>query len=126
MNGDCMIFICYRKCSTCQKAKKHLLEMNVDFEERPIEMGVTQEELRKWIPLSKKEIHQFFNTSGKIYKSENYKEKLKLMTEDEKIKALSENGMLVKRPLLVGDDFVLVGYKKEQYDEIGEKYGKKQ
>lgn len=100
--------------------------MNVDFEERPIEMGVTQEELRKWIPLSKKEIHQFFNTSGKIYKSENYKEKLKLMTEDEKIKALSENGMLVKRPLLVGDDFVLVGYKKEQYDEIGEKYGKKQ
>lgn len=126
MNGDYMIFICYRKCSTCQKAKKHLLEMNVDFEERPIEMGVTQEELRKWIPLSKKEIHQFFNTSGKIYKSENYKEKLKLMTEDEKIKALSENGMLVKRPLLVGDDFVLVGYKKEQYDEIGEKYGKKQ
>lgn len=126
MNGDYMIFICYRKCSTCQKAKKHLLEMNVDFEERPIEMGVTQEELRKWIPLSKKEIHQFFNTSGKIYKSENYKEKLKLMTEDEKIKALSENGMLVKRPLLVGDDFVLVGYKKEQYDEIGEKYGKNQ
>lgn len=126
MNGDYMIFICYRKCSTCQKAKKHLLEMNVDFEERPIEMGVTQEELRKWIPLSQKEIHQFFNTSGKIYKSENYKEKLKLMTEDEKIKALSENGMLVKRPLLVGDDFVLVGYKKEQYDEIGEKYGKKQ
>ncbi len=126
MNGDYMIFICYRKCSTCQKAKKHLLEMNVDFEERPIEMGVTQEELRKWIPLSKKEIHQFFNTSGKIYKSENFKEKLKLMTEDEKIKALSENGMLVKRPLLVGDDFVLVGYKKEQYDEIGEKYGKKQ
>lgn len=126
MNGDYMIFICYRKCSTCQKAKKHLLEMNVDFEERPIEMGVTQEELRKWLPLSKKEIHQFFNTSGKIYKSENFKEKLKLMTEDEKIKALSENGMLVKRPLLVGDDFVLVGYKKEQYDEIGEKYEKKQ
>lgn len=121
-----MIFINYSKCSTCRKAKKHLERMGVEFEDRPIKEGVTVNELKEWIPLSNKTIQQFFNTSGQLYRSENYKEKLPLMSEEEKLKALSGDGMLVKRPLLIGDNFVLVGYKEKEYNEIGEKYGKKQ
>ena len=116
--GDNMLFICYKRCSTCQKAKKHLESSNIDFIERKIEDGITKEELKKWISLSNKEIHKFFNTSGSIYKNENYKEKLKTMSFDEKIDALSKNPMLVKRPILVGDDFVLVGYKEIEYNNI--------
>ena len=86
--------------------------------ERKIEDGVTKEELEKWIPLSNKDINKFFNTSGLIYKNENYKEKLKTMSYEEKIDALSQNPMLIKRPILVGNDFVLVGFKEIEYNTI--------
>lgn len=119
-----MIFICYKKCSTCQKAKKHLEKMNVDFIERDITEGISIGELKKWIPLSNKTIEKFFNTSGKIYRANHYKDKLPFMSDEEKYQALSSDGMLVKRPIFVGDDFVLVGYNESEYDKIGEKYGK--
>lgn len=118
-----MQFINYKTCSTCQKARKHLDRMNISYIDRPILEKVSIEELKQWIPLSNQELKKFFNTSGKVYR-EN-KDKIQLMSDEEKIIALSENGMLVKRPLLVGDDFVLVGYNEKEYDEIGEKYGKK-
>ena len=120
------LFIEYPKCSTCQKAKKHLERMGVDFIDRPIKEGVTKEELQIWIPLSNKPIQKFFNTSGQLYRNGNYKERLPQMSDNEKMEALASDGMLVKRPLLVGDNFVLVGYNEKEYDEIGEKYGKKQ
>lgn len=116
--GDVMLFICYKRCSTCQKAKKYLESNKIDFIERKIEDGITKEELEKWIPLSNKDINKFFNTSGLIYKNENYKEKLKTMSYEEKLDALSQNPMLVKRPILVGDDFVLVGFKEIEYNNI--------
>ncbi|MGN1343723.1 MAG: Spx/MgsR family RNA polymerase-binding regulatory protein [Traorella sp.] len=120
-----MQFIGYRKCSTCSKAKKYLESLNVDFVFRDIQEKVTIEELKKWITISNKNIDKFFNTSGLIYRNENYKERLKIMSEDEKLHALSENPMLVKRPLLIGDNFVLVGFKEEEYRKVGEIYGQK-
>ena len=113
-----MLFICYKRCGTCQKAKKYLEMNNIEFIERKIEDGVTKEELEKWIPLSNKDINKFFNTSGLIYKNENYKEKLKTMSYEDKINALVKNPMLVKRPILVLESKVLVGYKSEEYDCI--------
>lgn len=116
--GEIMYFINYKKCSTCQKAKKYLDSFNIDYIDRSILDGVRVEELKKWIPLSNKNINHFFNTSGLIYRNENYKEKLKTMSEDEKLEALANNPMLIKRPLLVGDDFVLVGFKEIEYNTI--------
>ena len=113
-----MLFICYKRCGTCQNAKKYLEMNNIEFIERKIEDGVTKEELEKWIPLSNKDINKFFNTSGLIYKNENYKEKLKTMSYEDKINALVKNPMLVKRPILVGNDFVLVGFKEIEYNTI--------
>ena len=118
--GDVMIFIHYKKCSTCIKAKKHLQSIQVNFIDRDILNGITKEEFNKWIPLSNKSIDKFFNTSGLIYKNENYKEKLKEMSYDEKIDALVNHPMLIKRPILVGSDFVLVGFKEIEYNKVGE------
>ena len=114
-----MQFIEYPKCSTCIKARKFLTARNVSFDDRHIHVDIpTIEELKSWIPLSGLPIDKFFNTSGQVYREQNYKEKLKTMSEDEKIKALSENGMLIKRPLLVTDSKVLVGFKESAYEEI--------
>lgn len=124
--GDYMILICYKKCSTCQKAKKHLQAMQVDFIEREIQEGVTKEELKQWIARSSKPIEKFFNTSGQSYRSNNYKEKLPHMSEEEKLNALANDAMLIKRPLFICDETVLVGYKQEEYQKIGDLYGKKQ
>ena len=121
--GDFMYFINYKKCGTCIKAKKYLQSRNVDFVDRDILDGITKEEFEKWIPNSKKNIDNFFNTSGSIYKNENYKEKLKVMTYDEKIDALVKNPMLIKRPILVHDNLVLVGFKELEYNEVGDLYG---
>lgn len=113
------LFIEYPKCTTCQKAKKWLVENNIDFEARHIvEKNPTYEELKKWTSCSGLEIKKFFNTSGILYKSMNLKEKLTTMTDEEKIKLLSTNGMLVKRPLLIGENFVLVGFKEDIWKEI--------
>ena len=113
------LFICYKRCSTCAKAKKYLNENDVEFTYREIsEDNPTEEELSKWIELSGLPIKRFFNTSGKIYRELNLKEKLETMTEDQKIELLSSDGMLVKRPLLISDDKVLVGFKEVEYQEV--------
>ena len=113
-----VLFIEYPKCSTCQKAKKWLINNNVEFEDRNIvENTPTEKELKKWITESKKDIKKFFNTSGLLYKSLDLKNKLPTMSEDEMLSLLSSDGMLVKRPLLIGDSFVLVGFKEGDWKE---------
>lgn len=113
-----IIFIEYPKCSTCQKAKKWLEINNIQFEDRHIiEETPTAEELKQWIPLSEKDIKSWFNTSGLKYKALNLKGKLPEMTEEEKIKLLASDGMLIKRPLIVSDDKILVGFKEQEWKE---------
>lgn len=111
-------FICYSKCSTCKGAKKWLEENKIEFEDRAIkEDNPTFEELKVWIERSKLPIKRFFNTSGIKYRELELKDKLDTMTDDEKIKLLSTDGMLVKRPLFVSDDLVLVGFKETEWEE---------
>ena len=113
-----MLFICYPKCSTCQKAKKWLNEHDIEFTERHIvEENPSYEELKQWIEKSGLPIKKFFNTSGRLYKEMHLKDKLKDMSEEEQIKLLATDGMLVKRPLLVGEDKVLVGFRKAEWVE---------
>ena len=102
-----MKVLVYRKCSTCMKALKWLDEHNISYEERAIkEENPTYEELKK-----------FFNTGGMIYKEMGLKDKLKDMSEDEQLKLLATDGMLVKRPLVIGDDFVLTGFREKEWSE---------
>ncbi|MEG0424941.1 MAG: arsenate reductase family protein [Cetobacterium sp.] len=113
------LFVNYPKCSTCAKAKKWLEENGVDFDLRHIvENNPTKEELKKWITLSGQPIKKFFNTSGILYREMNLKEKVALNNEDELLDILSSNGMLVKRPLLIGKDSILIGFKEKEWDEI--------
>ena len=112
------LFIEYPKCSTCQKAKKWLEANSINYEDRHIvEETPTKEELEKWIKLSGKEIKRFFNTSGLKYKELNLKEKLLNMSDKEKIQLLSSDGMLIKRPLLISKDAVLIGFKEREWKE---------
>lgn len=112
------LFVEYPKCSTCQKAKKWLKNQQIDFQSRHIvEETPTAEELENWLQKSGLEVKKFFNTSGLVYKNMNLKEKLEQMSLDEKLKLLASNGMLIKRPILVGEDFVLVGFREEQWSE---------
>ena len=113
-----VLFIEYPKCSTCQKAKKWLINNNVEFEDRNIvENTPTEKELKKWITESKKDIKKFFNTSGIKYKELNLKEKLPNMTDDEKIKLLSSDGMLIKRPLVITDNTILTGFREKEWED---------
>ena len=106
-------FICYAKCTTCQRAKKWLDDNKTEYELRDIKTdNPTLEELREWHKKSGLELKKFFNTSGLLYKSMELKNKLPNMTEEEMLSLLSNDGMLVKRPILVGEDFVLVGFKE--------------
>ena len=115
------LFICYPKCSTCTKARKWLDENNINYEERNIkEDNPTKDELKQWIFTGDYPIKRFFNTSGILYRELGLKDKLENMSDEEKIKILSTDGMLVKRPILVGDDIVLVGFKEEEWRKIGE------
>ena len=113
------IFIQYPKCSTCQKAKKWLETNNIDFQDRSI---ITEtpaiQELNKWITKSGKDIKKWFNTSGLKYKELNLKEKLNNMTDEEKIQLLASNGMLIKRPILISDKGVFVGFKEEEWKAL--------
>ena len=112
-------FIQYPLCGTCKKAKKWLEEHNVPFNNRLIvEQNPTVEELKLCIPKSGLPLKKFFNTSGMIYKEMNLKEKLPLMSEEEQIELLASNGKLVKRPLMVSEDTVLVGFKVEEWEKI--------
>ena len=113
------LFINYPKCSTCKKAEKFLKENNIEFINRNIvEENPSAEELALWMEKSGLEPRKFFNTSGVLYREMNLKDKIKTMSKEEMIEILSTNGMIVKRPLLVMDDKVLVGFKEENYKEI--------
>ena len=112
-----MLFIQYPKCKTCQKAKKWLDKNNIEYTDRHIkEENPSYEELKSWYEKSGLPLKKFFNTSGLLYKSMALKDKLPTMNEDEMLKLLAADGMLVKRPLLVGNDFVLVGFKETEWE----------
>lgn len=113
-----ILFVEYPKCSTCQKAKKWLVENQVEFEERHIvEDNPSKEELKVWYEKSGLPLKRFFNTSGMKYKELKLKDKLPAMTEEEQLELLASDGMLVKRPVLVGNDFVLTGFKEKEWTE---------
>ena len=111
-------FICYPKCTTCQRAKKWLDDNQIEYELRDIKLdNPTLEELTEWYNKSGLPIKKFFNTSGLLYKSLDLKNKLPDLSEDEMLKLLATDGMLVKRPLLIGDVFTLVGFKENEWLE---------
>ena len=113
-----MIFLCYPKCTTCQKARKWLDDHQIEYTFRDIKLeNPAQEELTDWYKRSGLPIRKFFNTSGLLYKSMDLKNKLPTMTEDEMLALLATDGMLVKRPLLIGEDFVLVGFKEAEWQQ---------
>ena len=114
-----MLFICYPKCTTCQKAKQWLDEHGVAYGFRDIkEENPTENELREWYARSGLPLKRFFNTSGLQYKALNLKDRLPEMSEDEQFALLASDGMLVKRPLLITDDRVLVGFKEAEYQAL--------
>ena len=111
-------FICYPKCTTCQKARKWLDDNQIEYELRDIKLdNPTLDELGEWYKKSGLSLKKFFNTSGLIYKSLDLKNKLPTMTEDEMLSLLASDGMLVKRPILVNENFVLVGFKENEWSE---------
>ena len=113
-----MTFIWYNKCGTCQKARKWLEENNVEFSCRDMKTdNPSLEELTQWYRISGLPLRKFFNTSGQLYKSMELKNKLPDMSDDEMLALLASDGMLVKRPLLIGDDFVLLGFKEPDWAE---------
>ena len=114
-----MLFICYPKCTTCQKAKKWLEENEINFEVRDIKLqNPNKEELEKWLKDSGLPIKRLFNTSGILYKEMGLKDKLGSMSEEEQLKLLATDGMLVKRPILIKEDKVLVGFKENEWRDI--------
>lgn len=111
-----LLFIEYPKCTTCQKAKKWLLQNNVEFTDRHMaEQNPTREELEQWIAASGLPMKRFFNTSGMKYRELGLKDRLAAMSEDEQLDLLASDGMIVKRPLLIGDGFVLPGFKEAEW-----------
>lgn len=113
------LFIEYPKCSTCRNAKKWLNNNDIEYTDRNIvEETPTYEELKEWIERSNKNIKSFFNTSGLVYKSLNLKEKLPMIEDDEKIRLLSRNGMLIKRPLFISDNAILIGFKQDEWNNV--------
>lgn len=114
-----MLFVCYPKCTTCKKAQAFLTETGADFTLRDIkEENPSEAELRAWHAMSGLPLRKFFNTSGLLYKSMNLKDKLPTMSEDEMFALLASDGMLVKRPLLIGGDFVRVGFKQAEWEAV--------
>lgn len=113
-----MQFICYPKCSTCQKAKKWLEANHLQFTERHIvEENPSYEELKKWYAESGLPLKKFINTSGMLYKEMQLKDKLPTMSEEEQLKLLATNGMLVKRPLIVNGNMILTGFKEAEWEK---------
>ena len=113
-----MLFLCYPKCTTCQKAKAWLDANGISYEFRDIKLeNPSLEELTAWWKASGLPLKKFFNTSGLQYKALNLKDKLPAMTEEEQLALLATDGMLVKRPILVGDGFVLTGFRQAEWDE---------
>ena len=113
-----MLFIHYPKCTTCQKAKKWLDEQNINYTERHIvEDNPTYDELKIWYLKSGLPLKRFFNTSGLMYKEMQLKDKLPSMSEEEQLQLLATNGMLVKRPLVIAEEAILVGFKEAEWKE---------
>ena len=114
-----MTFICYEKCGTCRKAKAWLEGRGAAYTYRPIkEENPTADELRTWIAASGKPVRKWFNTSGLLYKSLGLKEKLAAMSEEEQLRLLASDGMLVKRPLLITEDKILVSFKEAEWEKL--------
>ncbi|MBQ3045241.1 MAG: arsenate reductase family protein [Clostridia bacterium] len=114
-----MLFIEYPKCTTCQKAKKWLDDNKIEYVDRHIkEENPTYDELKKWYSESGMPLKKFFNTSGLLYKSMNLKDKLDSMTDDEKLRLLATDGMLVKRPLIIADNLILTGFKPQEWEQL--------
>lgn len=112
------LFICYEKCSTCKKAQKFLDDNNISYELRAIkEQNPTVDELKQWHKISGLPLKRFFNTSGQLYRGMELSKKLPEMSEDEQYKILASDGMLVKRPLFIDSDTVLVGFKEAEWSE---------
>ena len=113
-----MLFLQYQKCSTCKKAVAWLNEHHISYDDRPIkEQNPTKKELNEWYQKSGLPLKRFFNTSGNLYKELQLKDKLPGMSEEEQLELLSTDGMLVKRPLMVGEDFVLIGFKESEWEK---------
>ena len=113
-----MLFICYPKCTTCKKAQNWLESKSLNYELRDIkEQNPTYDELKKWYKTSGLPLKKFFNTSGLLYKSMGLKDKLADMSEEEQLKLLSTDGMLVKRPILINGDKILTGFKEKDWEE---------
>ena len=113
-----MLVICYPKCSTCQKARTWLDEKGITYDFRDIKLeNPTAEELTRWWKLSGLPLKKFFNTSGLQYKALGLKDKLPTMSEEEQLALLATDGMLVKRPLLIGENFVLTGFREKEWEE---------
>ena len=113
-----MLFIEYPKCSTCQKAKQWLIDNGIEFADRNIkEQNPNYDELKEWYARSGLELKRFFNTSGLLYKSMNLKDRLPEMSEDEQLKLLASDGLLVKRPLIITDKAILTGFREKEWAE---------
>lgn len=118
MGESDMLFICYPKCTTCKKAQAYLDAKGVAYDLRDIKLdNPTEEELRQWWKSSGLPLKKLFNTSGLQYKALGLKDRLPTMSEEEQLALLATDGMLVKRPLLVGDEFVLTGFRQPEWDE---------
>ena len=114
-----MVFLCYERCTTCKRAKAWLIDRGIAFTERPIKEEIPYlEELRQWYQHSGLPLKKFFNTSGLLYKSMELKDKLPTMTEEEQLQLLATDGMLVKRPMLIMEDKVLVGFRENEWAEV--------
>lgn len=114
-----LIFIEYPTCSTCRKAKKYLKEQNISFEERNIITNTpTKEELKQWSTISSLPLRKFFNTAGNVYQELHLKDTIHTLSEDEMLTLLSSHAMLIKRPLLISEQEVLVGYKEDNYQKL--------
>lgn len=114
-----MVFLCYERCTTCKRAKAWLVDRGIAFTERPIkEENPSLEELRQWYQHSGLPLKKFFNTSGLLYKSMELKDKLPTMTEEEQLQLLATDGMLVKRPMVILEDKVLVGFRENEWAEV--------
>ncbi len=113
-----ILFIQYPKCTTCQKAKKWLDDNGIEYADRHIkENNPTYDELKDWYKKSNLPLKRFFNTSGLLYKSMGLKDKLPTMSEDEQLKLLATDGMLVKRPIIVSDNVIMTGFKEKEWEE---------
>ena len=115
-----MLFVCYDKCGTCKKAEKYLLDKGITLEKRDIKSDKPSlEELTAWYKASGLPLKRFYNTSGKLYKELNLKDKIPTMSEEEQLALLATDGMLVKRPIVVDGETVLIGFKQDEYEAKG-------